>query len=182
MIFQIIMNTTHSEEISPGWYYYHNQPLWQWFLLEFFLLVCVFTFCLLLFAFFFFFFIRFYHNKDKEGERLPDQFTYKEQGEKQQLSEIHSISATCSLASLANKDDNDTDVDSEKVAMYERPLSGTLQELSNILEEDSENVDENYEKDTNNDIEQDTENKFNTTRPVSGINTEILEEIDKEEV
>ena len=175
------MNTTYSEEISPGWYFYYSQPWWQWFLLEFFLLVCVIIFCLLLCALFFFLYIRFYHNKDQEGERVPEQFIYKEQGGKQELSEIYLVSTTCSLASLANKDDIDTNEDAEKEAKEERPVSGTLQESSDGMAEDSEveNIDEN---DADHYIQEDTENAFDNTRPVSGINPKTLEEIDKEDV
>ena len=90
---------------------------------------------------------------------MPEQFIYKEQGGKQELSEIHSVSTTCSLASLANKDDIETNEDAEKDAKDERPVSETLQESSDVMEEDSEveNIDEN---DANHYIQEDTLNSL----------------------
>ena len=110
-------------------------------------------------------------------ERVPEQFMYMEQGEKQNLSGIHSVSTACIMAShkksfMDNKESIlieepvHDEVEAENIEEekeYGRPLTGIHPDVLIEIEEDSEKVCEDE-------------------RPVSGIQPEMLEEITKEDV
>jgi len=169
------------DSISPGWYYYYSQPMWEWFLWEFFLLACVYIFCLLLCGVLLFLYVRYYYNKDKKMERVPEQFMYMEQGEKQNLSGIHSVSTACIMASHKK-----SFMDNKESILIEEPVHDEV-EAENIEDEkelasEDERPLTGIHPDVLIEIEEDSEKVCEEERPVSGVQPEMLEEITKEDV
>ena len=114
-------------------------------------------------------------------ERVPEQFMYMEQGEKQNLSGIHSVSTACIMASHKKSFMNNKESILIEEPVHDEVEAENIEEEKELASEDGRPL-TGIHPDVLIEIEEDSEKVCEDERPVSGIQPEMLEEITKEDV